>query len=157
MRDILHMSAHPMVIVTVATRDERDGCLVGYHSPVSISPRRYMVCLSPENQTHDLALTADTLIVHHVGVAQAGLARLFGEETGYEVDKFDRCNWERGPDGVPRLADIDTWWAGRIVDRITLGDHTAFVLEPFVVEVGDILDPLDSAAAASFSPGNPRR
>lgn len=156
MRDVLHMSAHPMVIVTVASGGERDGCLVGYHSPVSISPRRYMVCLSGENRTYDLAIRADTLVVHHVETHQAGLARLFGEETGYEIDKFDRCEWERGPDGVPRLTDVETWWAGRIIDRIDLGDHTGFVLEPFVVEVGDELDPLDSSQAAAFDPGNPR-
>lgn len=156
MRDILEMSAHPMVIVTVASNGEQDGCLVGYHSAVSIRPRRYMVCLSTENRTYDLAMTAPTLVVHHVETFQQGLARLFGEETGYEIDKFDRCEWEPGPDGVPRLSDVETWWAGRIVDRIPLGDHTGFVLEPFVVEIGDELRPLDSKAAATFRAARPR-
>jgi len=156
MRDVLRMSARPMVIVTVAAGDERDGCLVGYHCPVSIEPRRYMVCLSTVNRTHELAQRAETLIVHHVEVFQEGLARLFGEETGYEIDKFDRCEWERGPDGVPILTDIDTRWAGRIVERIPLGDHAGFVLEPFLIEVGEDLQPFDSRHASGFTAGQER-
>ena len=35
-----------MVVVTVAVGDERDGCLVGFHSQSSIDPRRYVVWLS---------------------------------------------------------------------------------------------------------------
>ena len=33
----------------------------------------------------------------------ATLAELFGGETGDEVDKFARCAWHEGPEGVPML------------------------------------------------------
>lgn len=154
---ILQMSAHPMVIVTVTAGGERDGCLVGYHTPTSISPRRYLVLLSTQNRTYDLAMRTETLVVHHVETHHIALARLFGEETGYEIDKFQRCEWSSGPDDVPVLDDIETWWAGRILERVPLGDHTGFLLEPFVAEAGDDLDPLDSQTAGAFDAGNPRR
>jgi flavin reductase (DIM6/NTAB) family NADH-FMN oxidoreductase RutF len=157
MREVLRLSARPMVIVTVAAGDESDGCLVGYHSPISIDPRRYMVCLSTANRTYEIAQRATTLVVHHIEVFQKGIARLFGEETGFEIDKFDRVEWHRGPDGVPVLSDIATWWAGRIVEKISLGDHTGFVLEPFIAEVGDDLDPFHTGHAADFEAGETRR
>jgi flavin reductase (DIM6/NTAB) family NADH-FMN oxidoreductase RutF len=56
---------------------------------------------------------------------------LFGGETGDENDKFARCDWDAGPDGIPVLRGCPSWFAGRIVDRARLGDHVGFVLEPF--------------------------
>lgn len=153
MEMVLQLSGHPMVIVTVAAGGERDGCLVGYHSPVSIHPSRYMVCLSSANRTYDLATRANTLVVHHIESHQRSLARLFGEETGYEIDKFARCAWEPGPDGAPVLSDVATWWAGQVMERIPLGDHTGFVLEPFLVQHGEHLEPLDSTDASTFDAG----
>jgi len=59
------------------------------------------------------------------------LARLFGGETGDERDKFTACDWRRGPGGLPLLDACRSWFAGRILERFVLGDHTGLFLEPF--------------------------
>jgi flavin reductase (DIM6/NTAB) family NADH-FMN oxidoreductase RutF len=57
------------------------------------------------------------------------LAELFGGETGDELDKFERCEWSEGPEGVPLLDACPVRYVGRVIERIALGDHTGLVLE----------------------------
>jgi flavin reductase (DIM6/NTAB) family NADH-FMN oxidoreductase RutF len=147
----------PMMIVTARNDDEMDGCLVGFSTQCSIHPLRYLVCLSKQNRTYDLALQSATLVVHvlHDAEHDRDLARLFGEETGYEVDKLRQCDWEPGPDGIPVLPTCD-WFSGTIIERIDLGDHVGFVL---AVGVGRAPrgneSSLGFAAVSDLSAGNP--
>ena len=118
----------PMFVVTTATGDERAGCLVGFATQVSIDPSRFVVCLSKANHTTDVARSANRLVVHVPRDHDGAVVRLFGEETGDEVDKFAACSWQPGPDRVPVLDGLD-WFTGRIADRFDLGDHVAHVLD----------------------------
>src|SRR5207248_6206974 len=79
---------YSLFIVTVASGEERAGCLVGFASQVSIYPPRFLVGLSVKNRTYRVASNgADVLVVHFVPEQSEGLADLFGGETGDEVDK----------------------------------------------------------------------
>ena len=75
--------------------------------------------------------------VHAVPADAADLAELFGGETGDEVDKFSRCAWHEGPEGVPILDRCENWFVGRVLERSDAGDHDAFLLEPVAAESGD--------------------
>jgi flavin reductase (DIM6/NTAB) family NADH-FMN oxidoreductase RutF len=121
---------YPMFIVTAAAGGERAGCLVGFATQCSIDPVRFIVCLSDKNRTFRVAGDARILVVHLVPERAEHLAKLFGSETGDEVDKFARCSWQPGPEGTPVLDDCGNWFAGRILDRFEVGDHWAFLLEP---------------------------
>lgn len=130
---------YPMFIVTTRARSgERAGCLVGFASQCSIDPPRWLVCLSKSNRTYRLGRTARTLGIHFVPASAGALAERFGGETGDDVDKFDGIGFEDGPDGVPLLDECRNCFAGRVLDRIDLGDHVGFVLDPvFVRAEGD--------------------
>ena len=67
---------------------DRAGCLVGFATQCSIHPPRWYVGISKLNRTFDIAAAAELVVVHALGAANAGLARLFGEQTGDEIDKF---------------------------------------------------------------------
>lgn len=121
---------YPMFIVTTAHGTRRAGCLVGFTTQVSIDPPRLLVCLSVNNHTHHVAQRASTLAVHALSSDQRNLAELFGSATGDEIDKFARCEWRPGPGAVPLLSGSPRWMAGRILDRIALGDHFGYLLEP---------------------------
>jgi flavin reductase (DIM6/NTAB) family NADH-FMN oxidoreductase RutF len=121
---------YPMFIVTACANGERAGCLVGFATQCSISPPRFLVCLSDKNRTFRVARRAEVLVVHLVPDHARDLAELFGSLTGDDVDKFARCAWSPGPDGTPVLNDCGNWFAGRILDRMSAGDHCAFLLEP---------------------------
>ncbi|MDQ1479359.1 MAG: hypothetical protein QOI44_220 [Actinomycetota bacterium] len=120
----------PMVIVTTRAGNEIDGCLVGFTTQCSIDPSHYLVCLSTSNRTYEIARRASSLVVHmlHDDGRDRSLARLFGEQTGREVDKLSQCSWEPGPDGVPVLRSCD-WFGGPIVGRVNLGDHVGFAID----------------------------
>lgn len=129
---------YPMVVVTTAAPDgERSGCVVGFLTQCSVHPPRLAVFLSVTNHTFDVAARADHLGVHFLSHDQRGLAELFGSTTGDETDKFERCAWHGGPEGVPLLDECPDRVVGRVIDRRSTGDHVCHVLEPIEAEHGD--------------------
>src|SRR3954469_9365366 len=79
---------YPMYVVTAAVDGERSGCLAGFVTQCSIDPPTMLVCISKANHTHAVAQAATTLVVHFLGAEDEALARLFGERTGDDIDKF---------------------------------------------------------------------
>jgi flavin reductase (DIM6/NTAB) family NADH-FMN oxidoreductase RutF len=121
---------YPMLVVTTAADGSRSGCLVGFTTQVSISPSRFLVGLSNKNHTFRLAARATHLVVHVLGQEHRAVAQLFGEQTGDETDKFAQCSWRPGPGGAPILENVAGWFGGRILERLPMGDHVGFLLEP---------------------------
>lgn len=120
---------YPMLVVTVAAGDQRAGCLVGFAAQCSIDPPRFMVWLSKQNHTFQVAQGADALAVHVLSATDRDLAVLFGSQTGDAVDKFERCEWQEGPFGLPVLTGCARWFAGPVLDLTDTGDHMGFLLE----------------------------
>ncbi len=146
---------YSLFIVTAANGEERSGCLVGFASQVSIHPSRFLVGLSVKNRTYRVACAGtDTLVVHFVPEHAEDLARLFGGETGDEVDKFTRCRWRPGPAGAPILTDLEDWFAGRVLERVDFGDHCGFLLEPIDGEAHRSGSPLTFRRAKWIEPGH---
>jgi flavin reductase (DIM6/NTAB) family NADH-FMN oxidoreductase RutF len=145
---------YPMLIVTAYDGRRRAGCLVGFWSQCSIDPPRLMVWLSKNNYTYQVAKAATSLGVHVPTTADRGLAELFGSVTGFEEDKFTKCAWRKGSDGVPLLVDCPQWFVGRVLDRYDTGDHDAFLLEPAEVGERTGLGQLGFQQVLDLSPGN---
>jgi flavin reductase (DIM6/NTAB) family NADH-FMN oxidoreductase RutF len=144
----------PMFIATVCADGERAGCLLGFASQVSIHPPRFLLCLSVKNHTHGVAARADSLAVHVVPDSERDLAELFGGETGDEVDKFERCAWQPAEDGTPLLEACPDRFVGRVIDRLDLGDHTGFLLEPWRAEYAGETAQLSMQRALAIDPGH---
>lgn len=127
---------YPMFVVTTAAPDGRAaGCLVGFATQASIDPPRFLVGLSEKNYTYRVAQDAPRLVVHVLDASSLELARLFGERTGDDVDKFTRCSWQPGPDGVPVLDGAAAWFSGPVLERMRVGDHIAFLIDIDAAEV----------------------
>jgi flavin reductase (DIM6/NTAB) family NADH-FMN oxidoreductase RutF len=132
-----------MAIVTSAIDGERSGCLVGFHAQCSIDPNRYAVWLSKANRTYRVALFSEALAVHFPARHDRDLAELFGANTGDELDKFDRCEWQTGFGGVPlldRLPNRLVGPRGAVLDDG--GDHVCMVVEGAQVHVTGPFTPL---------------
>jgi flavin reductase (DIM6/NTAB) family NADH-FMN oxidoreductase RutF len=146
---------YSLFVVTAYADGERAGCLVGFASQVSIHPPRFLVGLSVKNRTYRVASAgAETLVVHFVPEQAEELALLFGGETGDEIDKFERCEWSAGPGGAPVLADLEDWFAGRVLERIPFGDHCGFLLEPIEGDAHRSGSPLTFRRAKWIEPGH---
>jgi flavin reductase (DIM6/NTAB) family NADH-FMN oxidoreductase RutF len=145
---------YSMLVVTTALDGQQAGCLVGFASQVSIHPPRFLVCISDKNRTFRVAEQAEVLAVHFVPEEARELAELFGGETGDEVDKFERCQWREGPAGVPIVAALENWFAGRVLERLEFGDHRGFLLEPIDGAVGRGESTLTFHRAKRIEPGH---
>lgn len=145
---------YPMMIVTAATDRERAGCLVGFATQCSIDPPRFAVWISRKNHTFRVARDARVLAVHFLSEADRPLAELFGGQTGDDVDKFARCRWRDGPQGVPVLEGCARWFAGEVIEQLPTDDHVGFVLAPVSVEVRPWAGQLGFQAARAISPGH---
>lgn len=145
---------YPMFIVTTAAGHQTAGCLVGFASQVSIHPPRFLAGLSVKNRTFQVARQAEVLVVHLVPEQAEELAVLFGGETSDDTDKFARCDWRPGPGGAPILTELENWFAGRVVQRIELGDHHGFVLEPIAGQAGATESALTFRRAKGIEPGH---
>jgi len=145
---------YSLFIVTAAHGNERDGCLIGFATQVSVHPPRFLACLSVKNRTYRLAAQVTTLVVHPIPDDAEELAVLFGGETGDDVDKFAQCRWQRGPDGAPVLSEVDSWFAGRVLGQIGFGDHVGFVLEPIQVHHTEARDTLTFRRGSAIEPGH---
>ncbi len=119
-----------MLVVTTEAQGHQAGCLVGFATQASINPPRFLVGLSRANHTFGVASRSNHLAVQVLSRRDTALAELFGGETEDEIDKFDRCAWHSGPAGMPILDDALAWMVGETLDRIDLGDHVGYVLQP---------------------------
>jgi flavin reductase (DIM6/NTAB) family NADH-FMN oxidoreductase RutF len=145
---------YPMFIATVATDRERAGCLIGFATQCSIHPPRFLAGISDKNHTHRVARDAAAMGIHLVPEDATELAELFGGETGDELDKFERCSWRPGPEGVPLLDACPNRFVGRILERVEFGDHTGMVLEPFFAEFEEPEGQLGFHRAKRIDPGH---
>lgn len=121
---------YPMFIVTTQAHGSRAGCLVGFASQTSIRPSRFLIGLSKRNYTYRVAQETDHLAVHVLARQHGELARLFGGQTGDDVDKFGSCAWHVGPKDMPILDDAVAWFVGKTLTRFDAGDHVGHLLEP---------------------------
>lgn len=146
---------YPMFVVTTIARGERAGCLVGFATQVSLEPARFLACISRVNDTHRVAEAAEHLAVHVLGRDAMETARLFGEHSADDVDKFARCHWSTETHGLPILQDAVAWFGGPIRARTNMGDHTGLVIEPDCGQVHESpIKALMFADVVDFSPGH---
>jgi flavin reductase (DIM6/NTAB) family NADH-FMN oxidoreductase RutF len=152
---LVDMLDYTMYVVTTQADGELSGCLVGFATQASIDPARFIAGISKANHTCRIAARSDFLAVHAVHRRHIGLARLFGGETGDEVNKFDRCSWHTGPQRMPILDDAAGWFVGRTLERIDLGDHIGYLLDPVAGAISERSNDLVSFKdVADLTPGH---
>lgn len=152
--DLVSRLDYPMLIVTAADGGRRSGCLVGFSTQCSLDPPRYLVCISTANHTAPVAARSEHLAVHVLDRSDRELSRLFGEQTGDDVDKFAQCSWTERR-GVPVLDGPKAWFVGRALERVPLGDHTGHLLEPVEAHVTGELELLTFQQVRELEPGHP--
>jgi flavin reductase (DIM6/NTAB) family NADH-FMN oxidoreductase RutF len=145
----------PLVVVTTTNGRERAGCVVGFHAQSGIEPHSLSVWLSKANHTFRVATTADLFAVHFLTTQDRGSAELFGTHTGDDMDKFQRCSWHSGPDGVPLLDACPNRVVGRKIALLDTGDdHVCLVLHPMEATYAGEYTPLRVSDAADLDAGH---
>lgn len=144
-----------MAVVTAVSDEERAGCLIGFHAQSSIEPHRYTVWLSKANHTYRVGLHARHFAVHFLSEDDTDIARLFGTVSGDRIDKFARCDWEPGADGVPVIRDCAHHFVATKVALLDEGgDHICLVLAPEAVGSTAPFRPLRLSQVSHLDPGH---
>ena len=147
---------YPFYVVTVRSETaEMSGCLAGFVTQGSIHPPNFLVCISKLNHTLAVAEHASGMGLHLLGSDQVDLARLFGEETGDQVDKFASVDWRLGPTGAPLLVDSAVSMEGQILGHFSVGDHEAFLVRGVRAVTGGHAGLLTYRSAGRLHPGHP--
>lgn len=147
---------YPTYVITAVAHGRRAGCLAGFGTQTSIHPPRFLACISRKNHTYGVAAKTQLLAVHFLAdnPRERELAELFGGETGDDVDKFARCEWNPGPEGVPLLGAAPNRFIGRVLEQLDLGDHAGFLLDPIDVETADERPDLGFQETKDIEPGH---
>jgi flavin reductase (DIM6/NTAB) family NADH-FMN oxidoreductase RutF len=146
---------YPLYVVTAGAGGAVSGCLAGFITQSSLRPVRFIVCISKVNHTFPIAEQASGLALHLLGADQRQTASLFGERTGDGTDKFDRVPWTLGATQAPLLHDCVAWVEGPILNRMSAGDHEAFVMAVSDGGSGPRQGRFLLSDAADFDPGHP--
>jgi flavin reductase (DIM6/NTAB) family NADH-FMN oxidoreductase RutF len=147
---------YPFYVVTVRSETaEMSGCLAGFVTQCSIDPPNFLVCISKLNHTLAVAEQASGMGLHLLGSDQVDLARLFGEETGDQVDKFASVDWRLGPTGAPLLVESAVSMEGQILGHFSVGDHEAFLVRGERAVSGEHRGLLTIRGAPRLHPGHP--
>ena len=152
---IAELADYPLYVVTTSVSDRVSGCLAGFVTQCSIRPLRFIVCVSKANVTYGIAERSKSLALHLLGSDQADVASLFGEVSGHEAEKFAKVEWSRGVTGAPVLADCAAWVEGSIINRMSSGDHEAFLMSVTDGGVGNHPGRFMLHDAGDFEAGQP--
>jgi flavin reductase (DIM6/NTAB) family NADH-FMN oxidoreductase RutF len=147
---------YPLFVVTAGDGEEISGCLAGFVTQSSMRPVQFLVCISKINHTYGTAARSRGLALHLLGSDQHDVASLFGERTGDIVDKFSRVEWSPGLTGAPILSDCAAWVEGRTIDRMSGGDHEAFLITVDQGGSGRQVGQFMLHNASEFDPGHPQ-
>lgn len=152
---LMHAADPALIIVTAAEAGERAGCLVGFHSQSSISPRRYCVWLSKANHTFRVAERSGYLAVHFLAEHDRDLAERFGTLTGDRADKFAGLAADPGPGGVPVLRRCPRWMTVRRTALLDEGgDHACVITEVVEAHAAGPFRPLRVSEVGHLVPGH---
>lgn len=128
--DLMAMLDGPAYVVTTQADGQPSGCLVSFATQTSVQPPSFMIVVPRNSHTREVASRSEHLAVHVLSQRDVVLAELFGSQTDDQNNKFDRCSWRAGPQGMPILDEAVAWFIGRTVYWIDIGDHVAYILEP---------------------------
>jgi flavin reductase (DIM6/NTAB) family NADH-FMN oxidoreductase RutF len=128
--ELMSMLDSPVFVVTTQVDGHPSGCLVSFATQASVQPPRFLVGVDRISDTCAVASQSSHLAVHVLAQRHRGLAELFDGQNTDRIDKFARCSWRAGPQGMPILDDALAWFVGKTVERIDFGDHVGYLLEP---------------------------
>ena len=124
--------------VAVVTADAGDGP-VGLTATsvfsVSADPALFVFSVSDQSSAAPTIRTAETLVVHLLGVDQLHLATLCATSG---IDRFaDLSLWSRLDTGEPYFLGAQSWIRGRVVNRMSAGGSTVIAVHALEAVVAD--------------------
>lgn len=111
---------------------------------VSANPPLVVFSLSSASSSTPTLKSAETVVIHLLGVDQIELAKTFSTSG---IDRFaDTSTWSRLITGDPYLPSANAWMRGRVVNQMEAGDSTVMAVQVLQVDL-----PCDAGRSAAES------
>lgn len=127
----------PVAVIGVAHGGRTAGLTAAWLSRVSTSPPLLLVAVAPERHTWGVLDAAEGFSVSILRDGDLETGRLFGLNSGRDVDKWGRVEHVLTADGSPALTRCAARLSCRTTSRLPTGDHEIFVGEVVASEVVD--------------------
>ena len=94
-------------------------------------PMRISVCLNKNNLTHEYINSSGLFSVSILGQEHFDKVRIFGYQSGRNVDKFANVNYILGKNGCPILTDCIGYLEASVIwdKTVDVGTHTLFIAD----------------------------
>lgn len=130
----------PMQAVLVTCNDKHGKTniiTIAWHTPISIKPPLYGISVAPTRYSHDLIIKNKEFVVNFVPYELVEKAHFCGRHSGKSTDKIDETKLKLSPAKkvkVPIIKDCYAHLECKLVQSLTIGDHTLFIGEVMTVQ-----------------------
>ena len=125
-RTAMRHVAATVYAITTGKVGERHGILATAVSSLSLEPPSLLVCVNRTASLHEPLACAETFCVNVLGLANREIAEVFEQVRGEE--RFAIGEWNE-IEGVPVLAEAQSYFICRTAHRHEFGTHTIFIGE----------------------------
>ena len=123
-----HFTTGVSIVTTLRENGQPCGLTVNAFASVSLEPTLVMVCVEKEADSHDCIQATGAYAVNVLEEEKGeALSRRFA--TWGVEDKFKGVAFTQAASGSPVLEAAIAWVDCRVVDSISVGDHTIFIGE----------------------------
>ena len=115
----------------MSTRDEDfiAAGTVSWVSQASFKPTLVTVAVKKQSDLHETIEKTRFFAVNIVGKEHKDLPAAFAEDTKVGDHELNGYAFENGETGAPILKDVPAYFECKVVEDITIGDHSIFVSE----------------------------
>jgi flavin reductase (DIM6/NTAB) family NADH-FMN oxidoreductase RutF len=116
-----------VAVVSSRMDDKINGLTVAWMTQVSYQPPLIAVSVGKARYTHEMIESSKVFAVSVLHEGQLEVAKLFGLQSGRDVDKFARVAYETRVSGSPILKDCLAFLDCEVESSLHVGDHTIFI------------------------------
>ncbi|MEM2123607.1 MAG: flavin reductase family protein [Candidatus Bathyarchaeia archaeon] len=129
---VLEKVLNGVAVVSSRKGDKINGLAVAWMTQVSYRPPLVAVSVGKARYTHEMIESSRVFAVSILHEGQIEIAKLFGLQSGRDMDKFAQVAFETKVSGSPVLKDCLAFLDCKVESSLQVGDHTIFI--------GSILD-----------------
>lgn len=129
-------------ILTVSHKEEINGMIISWVSPISYQPPVVMVAIHPNRYSHHLVEESGHFAIHVLAQGQSDLIDNFRQSD--PEAKFKSIRWYAGKTGCPVLSDCVAYMECEVKESIAPGNHTLFFGEIKQTQVVSIQAPMST-------------
>ncbi|MBS7651284.1 MAG: flavin reductase family protein [Candidatus Bathyarchaeia archaeon] len=123
---VLDKILNGVTVVTSKAGSKINGLTIAWATQVSFQPPIVAVSVGKTRYTHDMIQSSRIFAVNILHEGQVEVARLFGLQSGRDIDKFATIPYETKVTGAPILKDCLAYLDCEVERAIPVGDHTLF-------------------------------